>query len=246
MSGDDRLRTELRDLADGYRPDRATITTRAAAGRAAAARRDRMRPIAAAGAVLGVVAAIAVGVHVNDEPDPPVVAAVAPTAPTSTPAMPEPDATKPDPTKPDEATPTATRPTPQGPAGSGRSFMTCVGSVDENSVPTWTQNTVTVRTSERTTAVAVTITVPRAAGTREAGKFSTVPNSDLAMTVEQTADALLYHFRLVEGAQLPPGRWVFAAQFEHAAGRDRARDSYVVDARASGEKGLWNGDFSGT
>jgi hypothetical protein len=122
--------------------------------------------------------------------------------------------------------------------------MSCTGTVDKNSVPTWTQDTVTVRTTKRTSAFAVTITVPRTAGAREAGKFSTVPNTDLTIIVEKTAEALLYHFRLAEGVQLPPGSWVFAAQFEHHAGRDRDRDSYVVSARAKADAGTWHGDFS--
>jgi hypothetical protein len=233
--GHDGLRTDLRDLAEAYRPDRASIATRAAAGRAAAARRDRMRPIAAATAVLGVVAAIAVGVNAGNDPDAPPIVAAAPTTAIGGPTAAEPTAEEPTETKPTGES------IPAKPA-----FMTCKGSVDKNSVPTWTQDTVTVRTSKRTTDIAVTITVPRTAGTRDAGKFSTVPNSDLAMTVEQTADALLYHFQLAEGAHLPAGEWVFAAQFEHRAGRDRQRDSYVVGARADSGAGTWNGDFSGT
>jgi hypothetical protein len=245
-AGHDRLRTDLRDLAEAYRPDRAAIATRAAAGRAAAARRDRMRPIAAATAVLGVVAAIVVGVNVRDDSDARPVVAVAPRGATSAPVSPadgepaviEPADGEPAATQPADTEPSATK--PAKPA-----FMSCTGSVDKNSAPTWTQDTVTVSTSKRTADVAVTISVPRAAGTRASGKFSTVPNSDLTMTVEETADALLYHFRLAEGAHLPPGNWVFAAQFEHRAGRARQHDSYVVSARAASGAGSWNGDFSG-
>ena len=243
---DDRLRTELRDLAFDYRPDRAAIARRAAAGRVRAARRDRMRPVAVAAGVLGVVAAIGIGVQGNAEPDVPPVAAVAPSGTTTTrppaPAKPRPEGQtpaerEPAPAEPQRTEPTREVPPPTRPADTGTKVMTCRGTIDENSAPTWTQNTVTMRTTTRIDTMNVTITVPRTAGIRAAGRFTTAPNSEVDLAVEETADALVYRFWLKDGAQLPAGTWVFAAQFDHGTGRDGGDDSYVATAAGATKAG---------
>ena len=250
---DDRLRFELRQAADAYVPDSAMIARRAATRRAAAARRDRIRPAAAALAVVAVAVGGVIAVRLDQgspEPPPPVAAVRPPAAaPSRTPAETAPEPSTPAATSPDPVTEDPDRPptgskAPKKPPAEP-SLVTVSGIVDQASVATWTQNTVTIK-ADKPTWVSVTVRVERTRDAARAGWFTTVPNSDLTFTAKDTADALLYTYTLKEGARLRPGTYVFAAQFSHGAGRGPSGDTFTVDARSGSADATSRGDFIGT
>jgi hypothetical protein len=109
-------------------------------------------------------------------------------------------------------------------------FVTAQGGVDPNSVATWSQDTVTITNTKTLAALRVTITVDLTPGAADAGRYTTVPNSDLTMTVTRGASALTYAYVLKQGTNLAPGSYIFAAQFEHRSGRMTVNDSYAVAA----------------
>ncbi|HET6531866.1 MAG TPA: hypothetical protein VFH03_14850, partial [Actinoplanes sp.] len=191
---------------------------------------ERMRP---AGAALAVAAVVGVAVAVagrNDGPDR--IPAAAPPAAAATPA-----ATPP-------ATPSATsRATTTAPVRAAGPVLSAAGAVADDSVPTWTQNTVRVRVSRPVVDLAVTISVARTAGVAEAGRYTTVPNTDVITDVRRTPDVLIYSFTLKAGQRLRPGTYEFAAQFDHRPGRKRAADSYAVAARTGSADAAESGRF---
>jgi hypothetical protein len=114
------------------------------------------------------------------------------------------------------------------PAANG--FLSTKGAVDPHSVATWAQQNVTITNTKVLKSLRVTITVAASDGTSVAGKFTTVSNSDVTMTVTQAANFLTYAYVLHDGVTLAPGRYVFAAQFNHRAERPADQDSYTVVA----------------
>jgi hypothetical protein len=191
-----------------------------------------MRPAGAALAVAVVVGAAVAVAGRNDEPDripaaappPPAVAAI----PTATP-------------------PTTVGSTPgavtTAPVRARRPFLSASGAVADDSVPTWTQNTVRVRVSRPLVDLTVTISVARTAGVAEAGRYTTVPNTDVTTDVRRTPDAVVYSFTLNDGQRLRPGTYEFAAQFDHRSGRGPAADSYAVVARTGSADAAESGRF---
>ncbi|GLY99936.1 hypothetical protein [Actinoplanes sp. NBRC 103695] len=247
---DDRLRFELRHAADAYVPDSAAIARRAATRRAAAARRDRIRPAAVALAVVAVAVGGVVAVQLNDSSPPAPVAAVAPPPAASSGAASsaaEPPASKRPASEPPSTRPATTPPTRPATTSPGKppaepELVAVSGTVDKNSGSNWTQNTVTIKADEAAW-VEVTVRVDRTDDATRAGWFTTVPNSDLTFTAKDTPDALLYTYRLKDGAKLRPGTYVFAAQFSHGPGRAHDGDSFEVDVRAGDVDATSRGDF---
>jgi hypothetical protein len=125
------------------------------------------------------------------------------------------------------ATPTTTTTTPAQPPGHGLSARSAIG---KDSVATWSECTVTVSTASPLDALTVSIKVALSANAADAGKYTTVPNSDVTMTVTRGADAMTYTWVLNEKAELIAGKYVFAAQFTHAGGRTWSKDGYQVSA----------------
>lgn len=258
---DDRLRAELRQAADAYVPDRAVIARRAATRRAAAARRDRMRPALAALAVAAVAAGGATFAQLRGEPSQPAPAPIAAGRPSSAASAPSTRPASPAPSKPAPRTSTPGQPgapaepgapagpdtpAPERPTGAAVPDLVEVnGVVDKASVATWTQNTVTLRIDEPTW-VEVTVRVARSKDAKRAGWFTTVPHADITFTARDTEDALLYTYAVKEGARLRPGTYVFAAQFSHGSGRGPGADTFEVDARAGGADATERGNFTRT
>lgn len=266
---DEHIRRALQDEAGRYEPDRRAIAERLARGRAAAAQKARnsprrlfsMRPAAAALAVVGVLVATVIGVRLGDtggtpdvvaEPPPPATAAVAGGGPSTAP--PPGDTTGRPRSRPVTTAPTGKAPpattAPSGPPRAssssppGASWLSTGGARGKNSVATWTENTVTVKLTKPVVALAVTVTVAATPGAAEAGKWTTVPNSDLVVTVDRAAQGLTYTYRLRDGVTLRPGTWTFAAQFTHRAGRGTSADTYVVEAATSSAEAERSGSFS--
>jgi hypothetical protein len=256
------VRTALRDEADRHRPDRAAMLNRIAQGRSAPPRRpvDRLlallRPVAAAVAVAVVLVLAVAGVRLSTrEPDRNDDQVAAPTrtpvpATTAT-AAPEPSVTPSRPprtTSPrttDPATPT-TPTTPASPPDRGRDgFLDSAGELDPHSNDGWSQQHVELKTTKKLTAVDVTITVALTPGVVETGRFTTVPTHMVTMTSSRVGRTLVYRFTLLPGNSLAPGRYTFAAQFNHAAGeRPRKADSYRAEATGGAEDVSVTGGFT--
>jgi hypothetical protein len=257
---DERLRSSLHDAAEAYQPDRQAISTRVAQGRAADRDKSQrrvtlgLRPAGAALAVVGVLVASGVAVRAAADDDhnlavapPPAVPAPALTGEASSPdpagtagsrepvgttGSPAPGGSAGSPgTQPgtQPGTPPGTQPATSRPAG-GVSWLDVAGGTGKDSVATWSEKNVTLHNTSPIVRLKVTITVPMSAGLAEAGKFTTVPNSDVTMTVARTPEGLIYSYELRDGATLIPGKYTFAAQFAHGSGRPAAKDSYLIQA----------------
>ena len=229
------VRSALHEAARSYRPGRTAMVERVAAGRAApprpALRRRpraflRMHPIGAAVAVVVILTVSMIAVRSGVDHDRP---AAAP-RPVATTAASKPSAGQP--SRP--ATPVH---------AAANSFLKTSGAVDAHSVTTWAQQNVTITNTKKLESLRVTITIAAPAGTAAAGKFTTVPNSDLTMTVTQAANSLTYSYVLHDGATLAPGTYVFAAQFNHRAGRTSDQDAYAVVAGAAKAEAQLAGGF---
>ena len=263
------LRTLLREEAERHLPDRDAMRDRVAQGRANQAQPSffvRMRPAAAAVAVAGVLVGV-VGVRLADagtEPDgAPVAAATTPAHRSPTPHSPaattpteeeppgQPSAEHSPPrTDPDDSTPTPKASASSGSAipeapGASSGFLASTGVLDSHSGPNWAQENVTLESTKAITALDLTMTVALTDGVTDSGKWTTVSNSLLTMTVTAESDKLVYRFTLNQGATLAPGSYVFAAQFNHKQGdRPLSGDSYAATASADAKDVKVSGDFT--
>ena len=108
------------------------------------------------------------------------------------------------------------------------------GRRDPHSIPSWTQQNLTLRTTTTITTLDVTIRIARTAGVADTGSWSSVPDEMVVRTVTTGKERLVYRFTLRPGYTLAPGAYVFAAQFNHATGgRRSAGDRYAVTGPAS-------------
>ncbi|MEU8240519.1 hypothetical protein AB0C07_19935 [Actinoplanes missouriensis] len=90
---------------------------------------------------------------------------------------------------------------------------------------------VTIRTTERLTALDVTIRVARTPELVSRGGSEQVPGASVTSTVAEEADALVYRFQISSGDTLDPGTYVFYARYTHAeGGRDAGADGYAATA----------------
>ena len=240
----DRLRDELRRAAEDFEPDRTVIANRVAARRAADRRRQRTRPRAAGAGVAVVLAfsVVAVRAGAGEGEAPPDTVAAPPSA-----------------AAPAESRPATSKPAVTRPAGSGapesevagtsaatppaKTFLSAAGVVAGNSVATWTQNTVTVKTTKAVTDFRLTVEVAATPGVDEAGKYASAPNGDLTISVRLDGGVLVYTYALKEGVKLRPGTYEFGAQFNHRGGRDGGGDRFAVSAKAGGAESEQDGLF---
>jgi hypothetical protein len=233
----DYVRSALRDAAQAYEPDRTAMVHRVASGRAAARAKARrgIYPVAAALAVAVIVVLSVVAVRSAGDngirPNPPAAAPLpvaSPPAAASVSPSGSPSARK----TTGGASHSATAGTPpDGTAPGGTATdgaVTAKGGVGANSVATWSETKVTITSAKPLSALRVTITVALTPGAAAAGKYTTVPNSDVTVTVTKDGSALTYAYVLKQGTALAPGSYLFAAQFDHHSGRSMAKDSYAV------------------
>ncbi|MFK8844336.1 hypothetical protein [Streptomyces sp. Ac-502] len=223
--GDDDVRGQLRDAARAHRPDRARMLARVERGMAGSAesgtasrRRpapSRSWPRAALAAAATVGALVAGGYTVATVVQPP-----GPGKVTTRPAGPA---------GPDEDRPASPAPpyrTEDGPLWSD-------GSVDPYSNTYWAQSNVTLRTKRPLTTLTVELRIAQTGGVATTGHWSTLPPADFTVSVDEHDGALVYRWTLKPGRTVPAGRYVFAGQYNHAAGgRDAKDDSYAATARA--------------
>ncbi|KAF3464709.1 hypothetical protein [Streptomyces sp. Tu 3180] len=264
------LRARLQEAAGAHEPDRERMLARIERGMAGPARPDHrarrppvfgwVRVASATAAVAGVLAvggyAVASAVK-GDEAPPQRHVAVSPTPA----ATPSPDATSRTPAPPAEPSPdapersrgTATAPagtpepsgTPRPPAGVEDGPLWSDGSVDPHSNEFWAQSNVTLKTTERLTALTVELRIAQTGGVTSTGAWRSLPEDDFALAVEERDGFLVYVWTLKEGRTVPPGEWVFAGQYDHdRGGRDAGDDRYTATATAGSERLGVAGDFA--
>ncbi|WLW56015.1 hypothetical protein [Streptomyces sp. YU58] len=265
----DELRSRLHEAAGAHQPDRARILARVERGMAEELRPDHratrppvfgwVRVVAATAAVAGVlgVGGYAVASAVKEEAAPQNVTASptpspspdatsrAPVPPVDpTPSTP-PDSPDPDPSGSPERSPSASV-TPVTPAaGTEDGPLWSDGSVDPHSNEFWAQSNVTVKTSEKLTALTVQLRVRQTGGVSSAGAWRSAPEDDFTTTVVEHDGYLVYTWVLKQGRTVWPGEWVFAGQYDHdRGGRDARDDRYAVTATAGGEQRAVAGDFA--
>jgi hypothetical protein len=250
------LRGVLREEAERHTPDPSSMLDRIEERRRSARRRGMalrlpigprarrtvavLRPVAAAMAVAGVLVAGATGIHLANRPPTPedrVAATKSPTpAPTSPTAVPTRRATGRPPiatSRPHTPTHAASSLGPATSITSAPGFLTATAVLDRYSIPTWSQNDLTLTTTETVTALDVTVKVEVTAGVTDSGRWSTLPGQQITTTVTATPAELTYHFTLDKGATLAPGAYTFAVQYLHAGPRDVTADAYTVSATAA-------------
>jgi hypothetical protein len=130
------------------------------------------------------------------------------------------------------------------PVHTQESFLWSDGSVDPRSTDSWARSNVTLKNHLTVTALAARLRIALTPDVVSTGSWSTVPSDDLTVTVTRQKDALVYEWALKPGRTLPPGTYVFAGQYHHAAGgRDAGRDVYEATATARDIPVRVNGNF---
>ncbi|MFI9207984.1 hypothetical protein ACIGW7_07550 [Streptomyces sp. NPDC053253] len=136
----------------------------------------------------------------------------------------------------------ASRPPAPGPVAEA------AGTLDPGSNRWWAQGDVTVTTRTPVSGLVVDVRVARTAGVVSTGHWRTRPAEDFTVTVTEEPGALLYRWALKPGRTVPPGRHVFAVQYNHAEGaRDASADTYtVVLTGGDGGRSTLRGGFGAT
>ncbi|MCX5394481.1 hypothetical protein [Streptomyces sp. NBC_00094] len=119
------------------------------------------------------------------------------------------------------------------------------GTIDPGSNRWWAQGDLTLTTQAPVTGLVVDVRVARTAGVVSTGHWRTRPAEDFTVTVTEEPGALRYRWALKPGRTVPPGRHVFAVQYNHAEGvRDASADTYtVVLTGADGGRSTLRGGF---
>ncbi|GGT86550.1 MULTISPECIES: hypothetical protein [Streptomyces] len=118
--------------------------------------------------------------------------------------------------------PVATVPAPHPP-------LQAAGAIDPGSNRWWAQSNITLTVPAPLSALTVELRVALTGGIASTGHWRTLPEQDFTVSVREEGAALVYRWTLKEGRTVPPGRHVFAGQYNHAEGaRDVAADSYTV------------------
>ncbi|MEU2619045.1 hypothetical protein ABZ642_12930 [Streptomyces sp. NPDC007157] len=267
----DELRARLHEAAEEHEPDRARILARVERGMAAQARpghRATLPPlfgwVRVAGATAAVAAVLGVGGYavasaVKDPPTEKTVA-VSPTpsaSPDVTSRPPTRPAVPPSPRTPSKSShPTASsRPsatatasaTPTAPVAEGETDgpLWSDGSVDPHSNDFWAQSDVTLKTSERLTALTVRLRVAQTGGVSSAGAWRSLPETDFTQTVTEQDGFLVYTWTLKPDREVAVGQWVFAGQYNHEqGGRDAKGDRYTITGSTDGRQYAVTGGFA--
>ncbi|WP_055694090.1 hypothetical protein [Streptomyces prasinopilosus] len=119
------------------------------------------------------------------------------------------------------------------------------GSVDRHSNEFWAQSNVTLKTTERLTALTVELRIAQTGGVSSTGAWRSPPEKDFDLTTVERDGFVVYTWTLRKGRTVAPGEWVFAGQYDHArGGRDAGTDTYTATATAGSEQLLVGGDFA--
>ncbi|PZT74425.1 MULTISPECIES: hypothetical protein [unclassified Streptomyces] len=234
---DEELSGLLREAAEAHRPDRARMLARVERGiagerpatravRPPRAVRPWLRVAGATAAVCGVLAAGAFAVTSAGDDGGARGDRVA-AAPSGPPVSPSPAAS-------------AAR---RGPAGLDglrpeNGPLWTGGVIDPHSNPYWAQSNVTLRTTEPLSALTVELRVAQTGGVNTTGSWRSLPETDFAVSVNESGGYLVYRWTLRTGRKVPAGTHTFAGQYNHAEGDRDARGDYVTAhaVRVSGQK----------
>ncbi|KOU55308.1 hypothetical protein ADK57_44700 [Streptomyces sp. MMG1533] len=262
----DKLRARLHEAAGTHEPDRARILARVERGMSEQTRTDHratrppvfgwVRVVAATTAVAGVLGVGGYAVASAVKEDTPTQKSVAATA------TPSPDATSRAPAPPPDPTPSAkeTREPSKSPARTPSASATAEaptasgtedgplwsdGSVDPHSNEFWGQSNVTLKTTEKLTALTVRLKVRQTGGLTSTGAWRSAPEDDFTTTVVEQDGFVVYTWVLKPGHSVWPGEWVFAGQYDHdRGGRDARDDGYEITATSGGQQRSVAGDFA--
>ncbi|WP_137991522.1 hypothetical protein [Streptomyces vilmorinianum] len=216
---DDAIRRRLREAAEAHRPDRARILARVERGIAAPPEgpADRRRLPAPWPRALAAAASVAALLVVGGFG----AAQLA--------GRDDPPAVSP-------------APPPQTPLPAPRAS----GAVDPGSNRWWAQSNLTLDTPTRLSTLTVELRIAQTGGVASTGHWRTRDAEDFAVTVREEGPALVYRWTLKPGRTVPPGRHVFAGQYNHAEGeRDATGDAFTIATTGSGgEPVTVRGDFT--
>jgi hypothetical protein len=250
------LRAALRAEAAAHRPDREAILDRITE----AAVRNRQTPrFRVAGVAVAVTAILGAGGFAqwamagDGNPTPPVVTVEpSPSGPAS--SSPSPSAGTPSAStsravprsRPPSRSPGTRSATPTTPAvqATAQGALWSDGSVAPDS-DSQGSSVVTVTTSERLTALEVSIRLARTDGLTARGGSQQVPGASVTSTVTEEPGAFVYRFVLSSGDTLAPGTYTFSARYTHPEG-GRNADGDIYAAAATTEVGAApkvSGDF---
>ncbi|MEV7862223.1 hypothetical protein AB0O86_26215 [Streptomyces hirsutus] len=119
------------------------------------------------------------------------------------------------------------------------------GSVDRHSNEFWAQSNITLKTTERLTALTVELRIAQTGGVSSTGAWRSLPEKDFSLTTGERDGFVVYTWTLRKGRTVAPGEWVFAGQYDHArGGRDARADTYIATAATGSEQLLVGGDFA--
>lgn len=113
--------------------------------------------------------------------------------------------------------------------------LSAQGSVNGGSNSYWTQNDVTLTSSQPITSLVVELRVARTPGVDSSGSWTSAPDATTASVTEEGED-LVYRWTLDAGRTLSPGTYTFSGQFQHDEGvRDTSGDGW--SAQTAGPDG---------
>ncbi|MGY0066555.1 hypothetical protein ACWZEH_06935 [Streptomyces sp. QTS137] len=119
------------------------------------------------------------------------------------------------------------------------------GSVDRHSNEFWAQSNVTLKTTERLTALTVELRIAQTGGVSSTGAWRSPPEKDFSLTTDERDGFVVYTWTLRKDRTVAPGEWVFAGQYDHArGGRDAKADTYTATAATGSGQLLVGGDFA--
>jgi hypothetical protein len=251
------LRAALRAEAAAHRPDREAILDRITE---TAMRNQNTPRLRIAGVAVAVTAILGAGgfaqwaVAGDSDPTPPVVT-VEPSPSGPAPSSVSPSAGTPS-ASPSKAAPRSRPPSRSPSAPSSSSTTPPAGQAaaqgalwsDGSVVPdgdSQGSSVVTVTTSERLTALEVTIRLARTDDLTARGGSQQVPGASVTSTVAEEQGAFIYRFVLSSGDTLEPGTYTFHARYTHAeGGRNAGGDTYAAAATTEvGAAPKVTGDF---
>ncbi|WP_035803826.1 superantigen-like protein SSL4 [Kitasatospora mediocidica] len=146
---------------------------------------------------------------------------------------------------PSAAAPGSPHPTPSAAVQAQNGPLWSAGSVDPHSTVYWTQENLTLKTTQPLTSLTVELRFAQTGGVQDTGNWRTLPPDDFTVTVQQSGGTLVYRWVLKPGRTVPAGEQEFAGQFNHATGvRSAAGDAYRVDAQGAGGSVSVQGGFA--
>lgn len=233
------LKARLREAAGRHQPDSERIAARVRAATSAGRGRRRtprwVRAGVPAAAAVAAVCAAVVGVRAAYDDGGRVSAVTRPgrsTEPTPAGSTTSLHVTPPSPRTPsDTLAPSAT-------------YLRSNGKVDPHSNPHWSQSNVTLDLSKPITSLTVTIRITRTPGVATTGAWTTIPQNMMTTTVNPDGRDLVYRFVLHPGSNVAKGHYIFAAQYNHAKGREATTDHYSATTAGPSGRAAVHGDFS--